>query len=71
MSELPTVDEMAVAIDAALTTYDNNQTWASGELLIEYAEAGGYMGSDSAFKPIDHVEFAGRVLAQLEKLNVK
>lgn len=65
MSEL---DTMEAAVTKALATYDDNRAWASGELVIEYAEAGGMMGSDSAFKPIDRREFAERLLNALNEV---
>ena len=64
---MPTVNELARAVKAALATYDNNQTWATGVLAVEYAEAGGYMGSDSAYKDIDPEEFAQRLYEALER----
>ena len=62
-----TVKEIRAALDAALKTYDNDMAWESADLYVEQDEAGGYMGSDSAYRPIDRDEFAQRFLGALEK----
>jgi hypothetical protein len=60
-----TKQALAEALDDTLQSFDNIRTWSKADIFLETAEAGGYMGSDSAYRFIDRDEFVDRLYARL------